>query len=299
MTQQEKLSGLLDLYLNYLDLEKNYSPKTIENYKLWIGRFIDFLGDVYPGDITSLNVLSFRNILRKRGLNIKTINYHIIALRAFIKFLTKNDIDVISHEKLEIAKTPPREVNFLKEKEIEILLKSPESFEKNPIKKLRDIAILHVLYGSGLRVTELITLQAKDIDFETGQFWVVWKWKKMRAVFATANALTKLKNFLDQSSFDAKYVFNSLSNNWASLTSKHLTRVAIECLVKRYAKLVWIEKKVTPHTLRHSFATSLLMKWADIRSVQMLLWHSSITTTQIYTHVADSHLKKVHELLNL
>lgn len=173
MTQQEKLSGLLDLYLNYLDLEKNYSPKTIENYKLWIGRFIDFLGDVYPGDITSLNVLSFRNILRKRGLNIKTINYHIIALRAFIKFLTKNDIDVISHEKLEIAKTPPREVNFLKEKEIEILLKSPESFEKNPIKKLRDIAILHVLYGSGLRVTELITLQAKDIDFETGQFWVV------------------------------------------------------------------------------------------------------------------------------
>ena len=160
---------------------------------------------------------------------------------------------------------------------------------------MRDKAILATLYGTGLRVTELITLKTKDIKLSESQFSVIWKGSKLRSVFLTKDAKEKLKKYILSRADDSEYLFISLS--WNSY-GEPLSRNSIESLVKKYAELVWITEKVTPHTLRHSFATSLLRRGADIRSVQALLGHSSIQTTQIYTHVDDKYLQKVHDLLD-
>lgn len=290
-----KLSHLKELYISYLEVEKNASKKTIENYNLWINRFIEYSWNVKANEVNKVLILNYRKHLQKKNLCLKTINYHIVSLRAFFKFLLRNDIDVISPDKLELAKTDPRTVNYLEEKEIEKLLLMPEEYEKKHLKRIRDKAILLILFGSGLRVSELINLKYSNIKLESNQFWVIWKWSKLRAVFMIDKAKKALEEYLDQKVSNSEYIFNSLSNN---NVNKPLNRVSIEKIVKRYARLAWIQKKVTPHTLRHSFATSLLLKWADIRSVQTLLWHSSITTTQIYTHIADVHLQKIHDLLN-
>jgi len=291
-----KLSALLEKYMFYLEYERNVSPKTRENYSLWIGRLILFLWDIDVQKITRMDVLEFRMLLTKQWLAVKTINYHIVAIRAFLKFLLKNDIDCISPEKLELAKTMPREVNYLTDAEIEKILESPQIISpKNPLKCARDEAILHTLYGTGLRVTELIGLKRTDIKIDSTQFAIIGKWSKLRSVFTTKIARKKIESYLHMRTDDDPYVFVSMSNN---SVGNHLTRNTIEEIVKTCAKYADIDKKVTPHTLRHSFATSLIKKWADIRSVQTLLGHSSITTTQIYTHVDDQHLKKVHDLLD-
>jgi len=292
----QKLSALLEKYMFYLEYERNVSPKTRENYSLWIGRLILFLWDIDIQKITRMDILEFRMLLTKQWLAVKTINYHIVAIRAFLKFLLKNDIDCISPEKLELAKTMPREVNYLTDAEIENILKSPKIISpKNPLKCARDEAILHTLYGTGLRVTELIGLKRTDIKIDSTQFAIIGKWSKLRSVFTTKIARKKIESYLRMRTDDDPYVFVSMSNN---SVGNHLTRNTIEEIVKTCAKYANIDKKVTPHTLRHSFATSLIKKWADIRSVQTLLGHSSITTTQIYTHVDDQHLKKVHDLLD-
>lgn len=309
-------SDMVDLYKVYLEHEKNASPKTIENYSLWLGRFLEYKWDIPVSEIKSLDILDFRTKLLKRGLSKKTINYHVIALRAFLKFCLKNDIDVISPDKLELGKMPPRVVSFLDEKEIERLFAMPVQYSKEwwevgkknkkdtkaKLKRLRDEAILHTLFGTGLRVSELISLKKTDLKIDSNQFWVIGKWSKMRSVFFTKQAREKLEEylaerekFLKKEHNDCPYVFINLSN---FQSNSQLSRNAIEELVKQYASLAWIDKKVTPHTLRHSFATSLIKKWADIRSVQTLLGHSSITTTQIYTHVDDKYLKQVHDLLD-
>ncbi len=291
-----KLSALLEKYMFYLEYERNVSPKTRENYSLWIGRLILFLWDMDVRKITRMDVLEFRMMLNKQGLSVRTINYHIVAIRAFLKFLLRNDIDCLSPEKLELAKTMPREVNYLTDAEIEKILKSPEIISpKNPLKCARDEAILHTLYGTGLRVTELIGLKRTDIKIDSTQFAIIGKWSKLRSVFTTKQAREKIESYLHMRTDNDPYVFISMSNN---SVGNHLTRNTIEEIVKTCAKYANINKKVTPHTLRHSFATSLIKKWADIRSVQTLLGHASITTTQIYTHVDDQHLKKVHDLLD-
>ena len=278
----------------YLKYEKNVSPKTIENYSLWLNRLIEFLGDVEIQTINRMQILDYRMALNTEGLGIKTINYHIVAIRAFLKFLLKNDIDCISPDKLELAKTPPREVSFLDEEEIAAILKAPEAENKNTVQQARDLAILHFLYGTGLRVSELVALQQKDIKIDSNQFYVIGKWSKMRAIFATKQARKALENYLSQRNEESIYLFTSLSGN--SLGNA-LSKNAVEEIVKKYAQKAGIQKRVTPHTLRHSFATSLIKKGADIRAVQTLLGHSSITTTQIYTHIDDKHLKRVHDLL--
>jgi integrase/recombinase XerD len=174
-------------------------------------------------------------------------------------------------------------------------LEAPTKYEKNPLKILRDKAILATLYWTGLRVTELITLKIPDIKLGENQFSVIGKWSKLRSVFLTQDAKEKLKRYILSRGDDSEYLFISLS--WNSYGDP-LSRNSVEWLVRTYAKLVWINEKVTPHTLRHSFATSLLRRGADIRSVQALLGHSSIQTTQIYTHVDDKYLQKVHDLLD-
>jgi site-specific recombinase XerD len=242
-----------------------------------------------------MQVLDFRMELSRQWLGTKTINYHVVAIRAFLKFLLKNDIDCISPDKLELAKTPPREVNYLDEEEIQKILEAPGKLAtKNIQQQTRDIAILYMLYGTWLRVSELIKLKKSDIKIDSNQFSVLGKWSKIRSIFATKIAREKLKNYLNQRKDDSPYLFTTVSVNglW-----EYLSRNSIEDIVRKYAKLAGITKRVTPHTLRHSFATSLIKKGADIRAVQTLLWHSSITTTQIYTHVDDRHLKQVHDLL--
>lgn len=289
------ISALLEKYVFYLQYEKNVSPKTIENYSLRLNRFLEFCGDIEISQVNRMQLLDYRMALHQNNLNVKTINYHIVAIRAFLRFILKNDIDCMSPDKLELAKTPPREVNYLDEKDIGKILAAPLEYTKNELQQTRDFAILQFLYGTGLRVTELIMLQKKDIKLDSNQFSVVGKWSKLRSVFATKHAIEALKKRNKIRNDSSPYLFISLSRNGFG---EHLSRNSIEDIVKKYAKFGWISKRVTPHTLRHSFATSLIKKWADIRAVQTLLWHASITTTQIYTHVDDKHLQKVHELLD-
>lgn len=292
------VESLLEKFLYYLEFEKNNSPKTLENYSLWLNRFTNYVW--WETDVTtikSMQMLDYRMNLNQMGLSKQTINYHIVAIRSFFKFCLKNDIDCMSPNKLELAKVPAREINFLSEDEVQSIMKAPTLLwvEKNILKQKRDIAILWMLYGTGLRVSELISLKRSQIDADNKQFSVMGKWSKIRAIFMTSNAREALVDYLKIRSDDSEYIFISLS--WNS-RGKPLSRNSIETIVRKYKDLAWIKKKVTPHTLRHSFATSLLRKWADIRAVQQLLGHASITTTQIYTHVDDKYLKEVHDLLD-
>jgi len=289
------IEWLLEKFLFYLEYEKNTSKKTLENYSLWLNRFVSYIWNVDVREINSMMILDYRMYLNQLWLSKKTINYHVVALRSFFKFCLKNDIDCIAPTKLELAKMPTRDVNFLTEEEVQEILQAPLKYENNELKRLRDYAILNVLYSTWLRVSELISLKKSQLNTWSNQFSVMWKWSKIRAIFLTDVAKSALDQYFSVRTDDSEYLFVSLSSNsiW-----KPLSRNSVEAMVKYYKDLVWIKKKVTPHVLRHSFATSLLKKWADLRAVQALLWHSSITTTQIYTHVDDKYLQEVHDLLN-
>ena len=288
------LSSHLERFINHLQYTKNASPKTIENYSLRINRFIDYVWDIDASQIKMIHIQDFRISLIKQWLSQKTVNYHAVGLRSFFKYLLRNDVETLSPEKIDLAKIPPRRVSYLTEKQVQEILDAPSQFEKNPLIILRDKAILATLYWTGLRVTELISLKISEIKLAENQFSVIWKWSKLRSVFLTQDAKDKLKKYILARGDDSEFLFISLS---ANSYGKPLSRNSVEWLVKKYADLVWITEKVTPHTLRHSFATSLLRRGADIRSVQALLGHSSIQTTQIYTHVDDKYLQKVHDLL--
>lgn len=290
-----KLSSHLERFVNYLKYTKNASPRTIENYSLWINRFISYVWDIEANQIKMVHIQDFRMSLINQGLSQKTVNYHAVWLRSFFKFLLRNDVETLSPEKVDLAKIPPRKVSYLSEEQVQSILDAPWIYEKKNLKSLRDKAILATLYGTWLRVTELISLKTSEIKLNENQFSVIWKWSKLRSVFLTQDAKEKLRQYILSRNDDSEYLFISLSSNSYWLP---ISRNSVEWLVKNYAHLVWINEKVTPHTLRHSFATSLLRRWADIRSVQALLWHSSIQTTQIYTHVDDKFLQKVHDLLD-
>ena len=289
------IETLLEKFLYYLEYEKNNSPKTLENYSLWLNRFVNYIWNMDVREIKAMHILDYRMYLNQLGLSKKTVNYHAVALRSFFKFCLKNDIDCISPDKIELAKMPTREVNFLTQEEVQKILDAPYEYEKNDLIRKRDLAILNILYGTGLRVSELVNLKRSQLNSETKQFSVMWKWSKIRAIFMTEKAKQALVDYLKSRTDDSEFLFISLSQNsrW-----QKLSRNSVEEIVKKYKNLAWIKKKVTPHTLRHSFATALLQKWADLRAVQALLGHSSITTTQIYTHVDDKYLKWVHDLLD-
>lgn len=292
---QTSVSSVIDKFIFYLEYEKNSSPKTLENYTLWLNRLLNFIGDINIGDIKRMHILDYRMYLHQLWLKPKTINYHIVAIRSFLRFALKNDYECISPDKLELAKTPPREVGYLTEDEVEAILNAPKFTNKEPLAQARDEAILHFLYWTGLRVSELISITKDQIKRDSNQFAVVGKGSKLRSIFVTQTARIKLESYLDMRSDNYKNLFINLSSNGYG---NGLSRNAVEEIVRKYTTLAGVNKKVTPHTLRHSFATTLIKKGADIRAVQTLLWHSSITTTQIYTHVDDKHLQKVHKLLD-
>ena len=289
------IESLLEKFLYYLEFEKNNSPKTLENYSLWLNRFVNYIWNIDVREIKAMHILDYRMYLNQLWLSKKTVNYHAVALRSFFKFCLKNDIDCISPDKIELAKMPTREVNFLTQDEVQKILDAPYQYEKNDLIRKRDLAILNILYGTGLRVSELVNLKRSQLNSGTKQFSVMWKWSKIRAIFMTEKAKEALVDYLKSRTDGSEYLFISLSQN---SRGQKLSRNSVEEIVKKYKNLAWIKKKVTPHTLRHSFASALLQKWADLRAVQALLGHSSITTTQIYTHVDDKYLKGVHDLLD-
>lgn len=304
------VNDLISDFLEYCEIEKNHSDLTIRNYEHYLNRFLDFAEkgrsrELKPEQINSELIRKYRLYLNRlnteMGASLAKITqtYHIIALRAFLKYLAKRDIKSLPAEKVELGEMKRRQIEFLEVSEVEDLLDSPQ---KNPSKKeivtFRDSAILETLFSTGLRVSELTGLNRDQINFERGEFMIRGKGGKDRAVFLSERAKKKIKEYLAKRTDNAKPLFIHYSGTKEGLDEgeyMRLTPRSIQRIVSRYAKLAGITKKVTPHMLRHSFATDLLINGADIRSVQMMLGHSSITTTQIYTHITNKHLRDVHK----
>jgi site-specific recombinase XerD len=288
-------------YLEYLEIEKDRSQKTIENYDHYLERFLAWSKAKSPADITDELVRRYRMQLNRladaKGRPLKKItqNYHVIALRNFLKYLAKRDVKTLAADKVELGKTQRQEVEFLEPDEVERIFAAAESLD---LKALRDRAILELLYSSGLRVSELTSLNRDQVNLKTGEFSVRGKGGKIRVVFISDRAKSALERYLDKRSDVDPAVFVRIGLKHIEKKSKgedlRLTPRSIQRIVKFYATKAGIVKDVHPHTLRHSFATDLIANGADIRSVQEMLGHSSVTTTQIYTHVTNKQLKEVH-----
>jgi len=279
-------------FLEYLEIERGHSLKTIENYQRYLDRFFSFAEIESPEDITDDLVRKFRLYLnRQKGvsdlLKKNTQNYYLIALRAFLKYLIKRGIKSLAPERIELAKLPERDLDLISLAELERLLNAPAG---NDLKALRDRAILELLFSTGLRVSELVALN-RDIDLNKDELTIRGKGGKVRLVFLSAQAKKAIKDYLAKREDLAEPLFIQLKRKEAT----RLTTRSIERIVKFYASAAGISKKVTVHTLRHCFATDLLQNGADIRSVQMLLGHANVATTQIYTHLTDRHLKEIHK----
>lgn len=287
-------------FLEYSEIAQNKSKKTLENYHHYLGRFQNFFGkEKTPGDITLDKVQEYRLFLnrfadeRNKTLSLKTQNYHIIALRAFLKYLAKNDIKTLAPEKIELSKIPKRTVEVISREELERIFRAVNSRAKNG---LRDTAILETLYSTGLRVSELTKLNRDQVDLKRREFMVRGKGDKPRIVFLSEKAAEAIHSYLTLRDDNFKPLFlNNLKVAILADEKRRLSTVSVESIVRKYALKAGIIKKVTPHTLRHSYATELLMNGADIRSVQEMLGHSSITTTQVYTHVTNKKLKEIHD----
>lgn len=317
---KQALKHLIQKFLEHCEVEKNQSPRTLRNYDHYLRRFLKFAGDITADKISLDTIQKFRLHLNRlkdeRGnshgtggnsLSIKTQNYHVIAVRAFLKYLAKNDIASLAAEKIELSKIPARTVEYLSREELERIFEQPD---RQNIRGLRDIAILETLYSTGLRVSELAALDRKQIDLSRREFMVRGKGRKPRIVFLSPQSVDCIRAYLSARTDNFEPVFlnhgRSKSGHGSTSTTgtttditlserRRLTTVSIENIVRTYARRAGIIKHVTPHILRHSFATELLINGADIRSVQEMLGHSSITTTQIYTHLTNRRLKEVHE----
>jgi site-specific recombinase XerD len=296
------VSKLKTDFLEYLEIEQNRSQKTIQNYDHYLTRLLDFAGDdLQVAAIDTELLRKWRLWLNRLGTNVSdelqknTQNYHLIALRSFLKYCSKRDIPALASDKVELAKTVRKQVTFLNPDELERLFAVPKI---DIVSGLRDRAILELLFSSGLRVSELVGLDIDHVNLKRKEFTVRGKGQKDRPIFISDTAANWLQQYLDKRADNSKPLFLRYSGNKkVNLDGNYyrLTARSIQRLVSRYALLAGITKHVSPHTMRHSFATDLLMNGADIRSVQAMLGHSNIATTQIYTHVTDPHLKEVHE----
>ncbi|MCR4280338.1 MAG: tyrosine-type recombinase/integrase [Candidatus Komeilibacteria bacterium] len=288
-------------FLEYLEIEKNRSPLTVRNYDFYLTRFIDLTHVTDARDITLDKVKNFRLQLNRwqeggKPLKKSTQNYHIIALRSFLKYLAKNDIKTLAPEKLELAKVSTRSVEFLDGSDLDRILAAPLKSRNKEIIKLRDKAIMELLFSTGLRVSELVNLKRTSINLKKDEFTIRGKGDKPRIVFLSNHAKHWLGEYLDKRTDMSPFLLAPYDRASKSREQdmKPLTSRSVQRLVEKYARAAGITKKVTPHTLRHSYATDLLQGGADIRSVQSMLGHASITTTQIYTHVTDKRLKEIY-----
>ncbi len=285
------LQQLKRQFLEHTEIEKGRSLKTVENYDRYLTTFLSYIKSDSPAAITADVVREYRLWLNRKTASIKagraetlkkrTQNYYLIALRAFLKYLAKREVKSLSAETIELAKVPERSLDLITHDELERLLNGPNDVE-HELTRLRDKAILELFFSTGLRVSELCGLP-HDLDITKDEFSVRGKGEKVRVVFLSDAAKEAVKAYTDKlPDIDTDRLFN-------------ITPRSVERLVKKYAIKAGISRKVTPHVIRHSFATDLLQNGADLRSVQMLLGHANITTTQIYTHVTDKHLREVHK----
>lgn len=289
-------------FLEYIEIERGRAVKTVENYDRYLTRYFEQMKIERTGDITEQSVREFRLWLNrqkgtdKNSMKRRTQNYYMIALRAFLKFLRKRDIVAISPEKIELAKLPERQLDLITAAELDRLLKAPMDAyakEKNENKRtncLRDRAILEMLFSTGLRVSELCALDS-DIDLSRDELSVRGKGEKVRVVFLSPAAKEAIRDYLAA----CKDMEEALFVDGRAGKPHRITPRDVQRHLKGYVARAGITNVVTPHTLRHAFATDLLSNGADIRSVQQLLGHASINTTQIYTHVTDSHLREIHK----
>lgn len=288
-------------FLEYLELEQNRSSKTIQNYRHYLERLSDFAGDIKLSEIDVELIRKWRLWLNRLGTNVSdelsktTQNYHLIALRSFLRFCAKRGWDCLPADNIELARTRRPQVTFLTPEELDRLASQADIAS---LVGARDRAIIELLFSSGLRISELVALDRDHINLGRREFMVRGKGQKDRPIFISQEAADWIRKYLDMRQDNSKPLFIRYSGTKKVDTSgnfQRLTARSVQRLVARYARLAGITKHVSPHTLRHSFATDLLMNGADLRSVQAMLGHSNIATTQIYTHVTDSHLKKIHE----
>lgn len=284
-------------FIEDIEVGRGRSPKTAENYSLYLERLIEFAGDITVDKITFNLARKWRQWLNRykneNGDSLAPItqNYHMIALRSFLKYLARRDIESLAPEKIDLSKSTVVETSYLTTEEVQRLL---AAIDQNSAIGIRDRAILELLFSGGLRVSELCNIDRDRINLERREFMVRGKGKKDRPIFISKEAAERLRDYLDMRSDNEKPLFISLSTSNKRQVSR-LTPRSIQRIVEKYAKSAGITKHVSPHTLRHSFATDLLMNGADLRSVQAMLGHSNISTTQRYTHVTDPHLKEIHE----
>lgn len=293
-------------FLEYIEIEKGRSLKTVENYDRYLSTFITQTGVTASAGITAEVVRQFRLWLnrqpgaRVRGqstgtMKKRTQNYYLIALRSFLKFLHRRGHEVLPPDQIELAKVGAREIDFISGDELTRILSAPDTTTATG---LRDQAILELLFSTGLRVSELCSLN-RDLDISRDEFSIRGKGDKVRVVFLSPKAKSAIASWLAARQDMGEALFVSLGpradSRFAAGESLRLTPRSVERLVKQYAIIAGVTKKVTPHILRHSFATNLLENGADIRSVQMMLGHANIATTQVYTHVTDKHLREVHK----
>lgn len=304
---QSQIHNLKQDFLEYIEIEKGRSVDTVKNYDRYLTRFFDYAKIDSPADITSEKVTGFRLWLNRQStgnnaytgdtIKKKTQNYYLIALRTFLKFLIKRGHNTLPADQIELAKVEQRSIDVITDAELKRLFESPDQ-EKDKESKARGRAILELLFSTGLRVSELCSLK-RDIDLSNDEMTIRGKGGKVRVVFISDDAKDAVQKYLDlrDDMSDALFVKVAKNKKDGSKTeiTEGLTRRSIERIVKKYATIAGISKKVTPHVLRHCFATDLLSNGADLRSVQALLGHANITTTQVYTHVTDSHLKEVHK----
>lgn len=297
-----KLLDLKRQFLEYTEIERGRSLKTVENYERYLDRFLDFAKVEKPSDITEDLIREYRlwlnrqsvapkGIRSKELLKRKTQNYYLIALRSFLKYMMKRGLKSLSPDKIELAKTPERSLDLISQNELKRLMKAPDGADE---KSLRDKAILELLFSTGLRVSELCSLP-RDIDLTSDELSVRGKGEKVRVVFISNEAKNYLKKYLASRKDMDDSLFVQCAKNARSKKTMQLTPRSVERIIKFYGIKAGVTKKITPHVIRHSFATDLLQNGADLRSVQIMLGHANIATTQIYTHVTDKHLKEIHK----
>lgn len=293
-------------FLEYLEIEKGRSLHTVRNYDHYLTRFLDYAKVTDPALLTEQMVREYRLWLNrqpgtKQGrqtdpLKRKTQNYYLIALRAFLKYLRKRGVESLNPERIELAKVPERSLDLISPQELDRLMQAPDT---STIRGLRDAAILELLFSTGLRVSELCNLSQEDVDLSRDEFSVRGKGDKVRVVFLSDSAREAVRKYLKERKDFSDAMFVQYGKR-AKLVEEHnedlrLTPRSVQRIIRQYATRAGITRKVTPHVIRHSFATDLLSNGADLRSVQALLGHAHIGTTQIYTHVTDKHLRDIHK----
>lgn len=304
--RKTEINALVKDFLDYLEVERNLSSLTIRNYHFWLDRFARWLRETHkPTSVGHLNLsvigkfrlwLAHRPGRTGREISVATQAYHIVALRSFLRWCAKVDIETISPDKIDVPKSRTQRLAFLSSEQLERLLAVPTG---RGIRIFRDRAILEVLFSTGLRVSELVSLNRDQMDLRTREFSVIGKGGKARVVFLSQRAAGALRKYLElrRDQFASLFIRYGGKKPGVSAANEsvRLTGRSVERLVEKYRKRAGLSVKITPHGLRHTFATDLLRGGADLRAVQELLGHKHISTTQIYTHVTDRQLKQVHE----